>query len=68
MEPRIIEDYPIRNMLVSLSIKRTKCEQKSQATNYLILPKNIGSYHPLEESDLSNGELYAIISNKSKKE
>ena len=24
MEPRLIEDYPIRNMLVSLSIKRRK--------------------------------------------
>lgn len=23
MEPRVIEDYPIRNMLVSLSIKRS---------------------------------------------
>ncbi len=42
-------------------------EQKSHATDYLIYPKNIGPYLSLDETALSNGELYTIITNKSKK-
>ena len=42
-------------------------EQKDHATNYLIYPKNIGPYLSLDETALSNGELYTILTNKAKK-
>ncbi len=44
-----------------------KWEQKSHATDYLVYPKNIGPYLSLDETALSNGELYTIITNKAKK-
>ena len=42
-------------------------KQKSHATDYLIYPKNIGPYLSLDETALSNGELYTILTNKTKK-
>ena len=42
-------------------------EQKSHATDYLVNSKNIGAYLSLDETALSNGELYTIITNKSKR-
>jgi transposase len=42
-------------------------EQKDHATNYLIYPENIGPYLSLDETALSNGELYTIVTNKDKK-
>ena len=36
MEPRIIEDYPIRNMLVSLSIKRRRWDVDLNGINIKI--------------------------------
>lgn len=41
--------------------------QKEHAKNYLIYPKNIGPYLSLDETALSNGELYTILTNKAKK-
>ena len=42
-------------------------EQKNHATNYLIYPNNIGAYLSLDETALSNGELYTILTNKARK-
>ena len=42
-------------------------KQKSHATDYLIYPKNIGPSLSLDETALSNGELYTILTNKAKK-
>ncbi len=42
-------------------------EQKDHATDYLIYPKNISPYLSLDETALSNGELYTILTNKAKK-
>ena len=36
MEPRVIEDYPIRNMLVSLSIKRRRWDVSLNGNNIKI--------------------------------
>ena len=36
MEPRVIEDYPIRNMLVSLSIKRRRWDVSLNGSNIKI--------------------------------
>ena len=42
-------------------------KQKDHATNYLIYPENIGHNLSLDETALSNGELYTILTNKAKK-
>jgi len=42
-------------------------KQKRHATDYLIYPKNIGPYLSLDETALSNGELYTILTNKAKR-
>jgi len=42
-------------------------DQKEHATSYLIYPKNIGAYLSLDETALSNGELYTILTNKATK-
>ncbi len=39
--------------------------QKEHAENWLLYPKNIGKYLSLDETSLSNGELYTILTNKS---
>ena len=38
--------------------------QKSHAKNWLLFDKNIGKYLSLDETSLSNGELYTILTNK----
>ena len=40
--------------------------QKDHAEEYLIYPKNIGYHLSIDETALSNGELYTIITNKVK--
>ena len=42
-------------------------KQKDHATDYLIYPKNIGSKLSLDETALSNGELYTSLQTKSKR-
>lgn len=40
--------------------------QKSHAENYLLFPQNMGEYLGLDETAFTNGELYTILTNKSK--
>jgi transposase len=42
-------------------------EQKKHANQWLIFPDNIGSYLSIDETALSKGELYTIITNKKAK-
>ena len=42
-------------------------EQKPHADKWLLFPKNIGKYLSIDETALSNGELYTIVTNKSAK-
>jgi len=42
-------------------------DQKSHAKKWLIFPKNIGKSLSIDETSLSNGELYTILTNKSGK-
>ncbi|WP_157607955.1 transposase [Seonamhaeicola sp. S2-3] len=42
-------------------------KQKSHAKQYLIYPQNIGKYLSIDETALSKGELYTIITNKKAK-
>lgn len=42
-------------------------DQKEHAEDWLLYPKNIGSRLSLDETALSNGELYTILTNKSAK-
>ena len=42
-------------------------EQKEHAEDWLLFPKNIGSRLSIDETSLSNGELYTIITNKAAK-
>lgn len=41
--------------------------KKSHALDYLIYPKNIGEQLAIDETAVSNGELYTILTNKLKK-
>ena len=42
-------------------------DQKSHAERWLLYQKNIGSFLSIDETSLSNGELYTIITNKAAK-
>jgi transposase len=42
-------------------------KQKSHAKQWLIFPENIGKRLSIDETSLSNGELYTIVTNKSGK-
>ena len=42
-------------------------EQKSHADQWLLFPNNIGNNLSIDETSLSNGELYTIITNKAAK-
>jgi hypothetical protein len=42
-------------------------KQKSHAKQWLIFPENIGKRLSIDETSLSNGELYTIVTNKAGK-
>ncbi len=42
-------------------------EQKSHAKDWLIFPENIGKHLSIDETSVSQGELYTILTNKSAK-
>ena len=42
-------------------------KQKLHAEQYIVYPKNLGPHLTIDETALSNGELYTIITNKAKK-
>lgn len=42
-------------------------DQKDHAQDWLLFPDNIGTHLSLDETSLSNGELYTILTNKSAK-
>ncbi|MFW5851034.1 MAG: ISL3 family transposase [Bacteroidota bacterium] len=41
--------------------------QKSHAQDWLLFPQNIGTHLSIDETSLSNGELYTIVTNKAAK-
>lgn len=45
----------------------TTWDQLTHAEDYVIFPNNIGEYLAIDETSLSQGELYTIITNKSAK-
>ncbi len=42
-------------------------DQLDHAENYIVFPENIGSYRTIDETSLSQGELYTVITNKEAK-
>lgn len=42
-------------------------DQKSHASEWILYPQNIGPYLSIDETSLSNGELYTILTNKEGK-
>lgn len=42
-------------------------DQKSHAENWMLFPENLGPRLSLDETSLSNGELYTIVTNKAAK-
>lgn len=42
-------------------------EQKTHAESWMLFPNNIGNHLSIDETSLSNGELYTILTNKSAK-
>lgn len=42
-------------------------DQKEHAEKWLVFPKNLGEYLSIDETALSNGELYTIVTNKAAK-
>ena len=45
----------------------TTWEQATHSEQYVLFPNNIGNYLTLDETSLSQGELYTIITNKEAK-
>jgi len=45
----------------------TKWAQLSHAQDYVIFPENVGAYLSIDETSLSQGELYTVITNKDAK-
>jgi len=41
--------------------------QRSHAKKWLLFPQNIGKYLSIDETSLSDGELYTILTNKAAK-
>jgi transposase len=44
-----------------------KWEQKEHASKWMLFPDNIGTHLSLDETSLTNGELYTILTNKAAK-
>ncbi len=44
-----------------------KWDQKEHASKWMLFPENIGSHLSLDETSLSNGELYTVLTNKAAK-
>lgn len=44
-----------------------KWEAKEHAEHWLVFPENIGTHLSLDETSLSNGELYTVLTNKAAK-
>jgi transposase len=42
-------------------------EQKSHAKDWVLFPENVGSWLSIDETALTNGELYTIVTNKAAK-
>jgi len=42
-------------------------EQKSHAKDWILFPDNIGSRLSIDETALTNGELYTVVTNKAGK-
>lgn len=60
---RIIENYNSGSLLIEEAYE----DLMKQAKQYLIFPENIGSHLFIDETALSKGELYTIITNKKAK-
>lgn len=45
----------------------TTWEQRAHGDQWLLFPENIGPHLSMDESSLSHGELYTIVTNKSAK-
>jgi len=45
----------------------TTWDQAEHAEDYILFPKNIGPYLSIDETSLSQGELYTILTNKEAK-
>lgn len=43
------------------------CEQREHAANWILFPQNIGTHLSIDETALSQGELYTVITNKAAK-
>ncbi len=44
-----------------------KWEQKEHAQDWILYPENIGPFLSIDETSLSNGELYTVVTNKEGK-
>jgi hypothetical protein len=42
-------------------------DQKNHTSEWILFPENIGPYLSLDETSLSNGELYTVLTNKQGK-
>jgi len=45
----------------------TSWQQKAHAEKWLVFSENIGKHISIDETSLSDGELYTIVTNKNKK-
>lgn len=45
----------------------TNWDQLKHAEDYIVFPENLGSHISIDETSLSQGELYTVITNKGAK-
>ena len=45
----------------------TEWDQLEHANNWILYPENVGEYLSIDETNLSNGELYTVLTNKAAK-
>ena len=63
-EESCMNDFPIREYRTVLHVRRRRWKHREHAQKWLVFPKNIGPNLSIDETALSNGDLYTIVSNK----
>lgn len=59
LKPGILNDYYKNHLSDYLT-----WDQRGHAVQYMLYPKNLGGHLAIDETSLSNGELYTILTNK----
>lgn len=61
-----ITDFPLRDRKMTLIVKRRRWKDAPHADQWLFYPENFGPRMSIDETSLSDGELYTVVTNKDK--